>query len=84
MNEENLELKVNDNGKVVKVITVTQTEEVLFSSKELKRQIDEHQAIVDKLRPQYEAVLAFEQDNDVKDEDEINSEIVEQELDAEQ
>ena len=67
--ENNLELEINENGKVVLVTTVTQTEKVLFSSKELKRQIDEHQAIIDNLRPQYESVLAFEQENNVVDDE---------------
>lgn len=73
MNENPLELEVNEDGKVVRVVTVTQTEKVLLSSKEIKRQIDEHQAIVDKLQPQYDEVLAFEKANDVKDEEEVEA-----------
>lgn len=82
MNENNLELEVNDEGRVVLVTTTTQTEKVLFSSKELKRQIDEHQAIIDTLQPQYDTVLAFEQANNVKEpeQDIVNTETIDEQV----
>lgn len=58
MNE--LQLKKNEQGEVLQVITTTSTEDVPLSSTELQRQIDEHQSIVDTLQAQYDAVKAFE------------------------
>lgn len=60
INMDNLELKLNDNGEVVQVVTITQVDEVPLSSAELQRQIDEHQAVVDTLTAQYATVKAFE------------------------
>lgn len=70
---ETLNLEVTEDGKVVSVVTTTQIDRVLLSSKELKRQIDQHQAIIDSLQPQYDKVLAFEQENNLKDEDELQT-----------
>lgn len=72
---DSLNLEVTQEGKVVSVITTTQVEKVPLSSKELKRQIDEHQAIIDQLQPQYETVLAFEQDNNVVEPGDVVSEV---------
>ena len=55
-----LNLKKNEQGEVLQVITTTSTEDVPLSSTELQRQIDEHQSIVDTLQAQYDAVKAFE------------------------
>lgn len=57
---DNLDLKLNDNGEVVQVVTITQVDEVPLSSAELQRQIDEHQAVIDNLTVQYATVKAFE------------------------
>lgn len=61
MQDNTLTLKKNDDGQTVQVVTTTETQEVPLSSDELKRQIDEHQAIVDRLQAQYDAVKAFEE-----------------------
>jgi len=57
---DELQLKKNEQGEVLQVITTTSTEDVPLSSTELQRQIDEHQSIVDTLQAQYDAVKAFE------------------------
>lgn len=57
---DELQLKKNEQGEVLQVITTTSTADVPLSSAELQRQIDEHQSIVDTLQAQYDAVKAFE------------------------
>ena len=64
MDENTLTLKKNEDGSVSQVVTTTTTNEVPFTSEELKRQIDEHQKIIDTLTPQYEAVKSFEESDD--------------------
>lgn len=58
--DDQLELKQNETGEVVQVVTTTQTNEIPISSTELQRQIDEHQAIVTRLQLQYDVVKSFE------------------------
>ena len=61
-----LNLKKNEQGEVLQVITTTSTEDVPLSSVEIKRQMDEHQAVIDSLKPQYDAVKAFEDSNETE------------------
>ena len=58
---DTMQLKKDENGNVLQVVTSSTTQEVSLSSDELIRQIKEHSAIVNNLQAQLEAVQAFEQ-----------------------
>lgn len=62
---DELELRKTEEG-VVQVVTTTTTQEVPLSSDELQRQINEHQAIVDRLTAQYNAIKDFEDSDDTE------------------
>ena len=63
-----LTLIKNEAGEVSQVVTTTVKSEVAYNSAEIKRQIDEHQTIIDKLIPQYDAVKAFEDSDETETE----------------
>lgn len=69
---DTMQLKKDEDGKVMQVVTTEVTQEVALSSEELIRQIKEHSAIVNTLQAQLEAVKAFEESEDSESEVEVN------------
>lgn len=55
-----IELKQNESGEVVQVVTTVNTEEVPISSAELDRQIAQQTANLNRLIAQRDVVKAFE------------------------
>lgn len=58
-----LNLKTDDNGKTVQVVESSQTQEVPYSAEEIKRQINQHAEVINRLQSELEAVQAFESNN---------------------
>lgn len=57
---DNVEIKLNDNNEIVKVITSTSVQETVISTDELERQIAIYQEVLDKLTAQLAEVQALE------------------------